>query len=858
MKSGPRGFVGGEVSEHLYGRPDDPRYNLGAELLRNFIVTPTGVAAKRPGTEFVRETRNSAPARLFTFRASSGHDIWVEVGLRTEYPATSAIATYARFHSQGGTQLHSRPWDNATAYLVGDPVLSGGVLYWCVLAHTGQAPPNATYWLSRAYSGSTTYAVGAVVSSAGVVYYCRIQHSGVALSTETHWYAMPTSGEYEIPTPLGSPNRDALFFQAQTSMQSLALSFASVHGLPSELRPNDLGWIWPTVTFSPTLLAPTSVLATATKKGNAQAIDEIATVFGSVRIVTKSKMNIGTGEIVYAEGSPFAPLNNKYWRVGIVSSSSAQDIFFLDDPETGLPFQDPVAFPLTGGTVRVTRLNAAEQNTYVVTAVDSTGRESQASVTSTAINNLFVSGSYNTITWAAVPGATRYRVYKQQDGTSLYGLIGQTEGLTFRDDAIAPALGEPPPILDTSLNGLFPRAVAHFEGRRWYASPSAERSQDIWGTKTNTESDLTYAIPLRATDRIQQRLKARLGCNILHIVPMAEMIVLTDTTEFRITSPNSDALTPESFVARPQSYVGASRTQPEIMGNVLLFAAARGGHIMQFGYSAEAGGYFPDSICLRAQHLFDGFQIYQLSAQRAPVPILWVTRSDGTLLGCTFVPGQQVLAWQQFVTQGMVESCVAGLDDGDERVMMVVQRSIDGQTKRFIERLQVQDPVPWAESWHVDCGLRYDGALVSTVAGLQHLEGEEVAVFADGLVQSRKVVVGGQITLDAPASMVLVGLPFRATAKTVPATFAVEAFGSGKPKSVTAVWVRVTRSGQFAVGISEDDLMPADVPAGEFFSGQTEIRVPDMWTHDGQLVIDSQDPVPLQVVSYTAKIEVGG
>ena len=37
-------------------------------------------------------------------------------------------------------------WSGATAYQVGDCVRSAVVSYVCILAHTNQSPPNATYW----------------------------------------------------------------------------------------------------------------------------------------------------------------------------------------------------------------------------------------------------------------------------------------------------------------------------------------------------------------------------------------------------------------------------------------------------------------------------------------------------------------------------------------------------------------------------------------------------------------------------------------------------------------------------------------------------------------------------------------
>jgi hypothetical protein len=46
-------------------------------------------------------------------------------------------------------------WSSATAYVVNDAVTRNGSSYICILAHTNQAPPNATYWGLIASKGDT-------------------------------------------------------------------------------------------------------------------------------------------------------------------------------------------------------------------------------------------------------------------------------------------------------------------------------------------------------------------------------------------------------------------------------------------------------------------------------------------------------------------------------------------------------------------------------------------------------------------------------------------------------------------------------------------------------------------------------
>jgi len=45
------------------------------------------------------------------------------------------------------TELRPLPaWSATVAYVMGDRVVSGGTIYTCLLAHTNQVPPSATYW----------------------------------------------------------------------------------------------------------------------------------------------------------------------------------------------------------------------------------------------------------------------------------------------------------------------------------------------------------------------------------------------------------------------------------------------------------------------------------------------------------------------------------------------------------------------------------------------------------------------------------------------------------------------------------------------------------------------------------------
>ena len=107
---------------------------------------------------------------------------------------------------------------------------------------------------------------------------------------------------------------------------------------------------------------------------------------------------------------------------------------------------------------------------YRVTSVGALGTdESGASSSATCTGNLFTTGAFNTISWSAAAGASRYYVYKFSGGN--WGYIGQTTALTFTDANIAADISRTPPIVQNPFPGAgdYPGAVSYFEQRRAFA-----------------------------------------------------------------------------------------------------------------------------------------------------------------------------------------------------------------------------------------------------------------------------------------------------------------------------------------------------------------------------------------------------
>lgn len=158
---------------------------------------------------------------------------------------------------------------------------------------------------------------------------------------------------------------------------------------------------------------------------------------------------------------------------------------------------------------------------------------------------------------------------------------------------------------------------------------------------------------------------------------------------------------------------------------------------------------------------------------------------------------------------------------------------------------------------------------VTTVSGLTHLAGREVAVLADGKVHPRKTVSGGgSITLEWPASIVSVGLPYKFLGETerfVGGTRLGANLGQHAGINQVVVYVLNSVGGKVAVGdgtvlplhdlitMQADQLMDRATP---LFTGPVEVDVDQDWSTEPSVYFESDDPLPLTVLAIAPRAEI--
>ncbi|WP_443747242.1 hypothetical protein [Asticcacaulis solisilvae] len=811
VRTNARSFAGGEVSGEFYGRVDQVKYATGLAACRNFIPLPHGPVMNRPGTRYVNACRYAdKAARLIPFTYSDSQTMAIELG-----------AGYARFHTQGGTLLAgAAPWSAATSYTVGDAVTQSGVTYYCKTDNTNHNPATSAFWV----------AMGGP------------------------WYELPL------------PYTEADLFDIRYVQSADVLTLTHENYPPAEVRRyGPAKWVYSVISFGATVAAPAGVRADATPAttdpGAPLTQSYVVTALGadgaeSLASAPAQGASYTFADVTWSEGKILLAGDKRpNWSVGDPArlSGSDHDGDYVVDSVT----HDTIfGLELTTITLRVSGGDVASF---------SSGGTSGSIIQMGVRNNLFDTGAYNIVRWSPVAGATRYYVYKESNG--LYGLIGQTKETLFQDDDITADISRTPPSNANPFSGAgnYPRAVSYYEQRRSFAG-TVNKPQNFWLTKSATESNLNQSIPTRDDDAIAYRLAAQKINTIQHLVPLQALVLLTSSAVWRITSVNTDALTPASTSVKQQSNVGASNVQPVLASENMIYVASRGGHLREVSYSWQSSGYVSADLSRFNPDLFDGKDVVDMAFAQAPYPIVWCVSSDGRLLSLTYVPEEQVTGMARHDTDGAFESVTVVPEDSVDAVYVVVRRVVAGQTVRYVERFESRQTEDPAQAYIVDCGARYDGAPVTAVtSGLSHLEGKTVSILADGAVHPPRIVTDGAVTLDHEASVIAIGLPIEADLKTLPVVLEIDGMGQGRAKSVNKVWLRVSEASGVFAGPGFDDLTQykqrMDEPYGTPpapLTGELEITLDGGWSDGGQICIRQSDPLPVTVVSLTAEVQIGG
>ena len=518
---------------------------------------------------------------------------------------------------------------------------------------------------------------------------------------------------------------------------------------------------------------------------------------------------------------------------------------------------------------------------YVVTAVNlDSGQESRASAEDSATNDLTLKRNFTTVTWSAADAADKYRVYKAEN-TGGFGWLGDTVSLSFVDDNITADLTDAPPVGYNPFEGEgnYPSTVTFFQQRLTYGRTRL-KPNGVWMSQTADFDNFDKSSPLKADDSVVAALDATKVNAVNQLVSLSTgLLALGSDGVFQISGADR-IITPTQVETLRSSGIGASRLNPILVDTVAFFQTNVGNEVHSIGYEFEVDGVDTSDVTIFSTHFFEGHDIKWWAFARFPRSIIWAGRSDGKLLAFTWEKKQQVFGWTLCETDGFIEAGtvitepsgfgVNGQQLYEDRLYVVVQREIDGEMRKYNERMAEARWIDVADTCFLDSALRYNFEEPQTILrGLDHLEGRAVAALADGQVITNTLTVeGGSVELPFAASRVSIGLPFVGEVETLPLA-PDRQFGdtSGKRQQAKEARIRVERTRGLLAGVDETALYAVqersvddsyDQAVG-LFSGICDVTMAGDVKRETTMLVRQTEPLPFTLLAaYLEPIVTGG
>jgi hypothetical protein len=254
----------------------------------------------------------------------------------------------------------------------------------------------------------------------------------------------------------------------------------------------------------------------------------------------------------------------------------------------------------------------------------------------------------------------------------------------------------------------YPGEAEFFNDRLWFAGSVAD-PQTVWASNIGDYNNFGRSSPIVDSDAVSFTINARQVNAIRDLVPLDSLLIMTTGGEYKVTGGQDDVVTPSTIGVKPQSNHGSGMISARVTGDTALFIKEQGQHVRDLGYQFDKDGFRGVDLSIWADHLVEGYTFKQLEFAPAPWSVAWIVRSDGVMVGCTYLPEQEVTGWHRHDTQGQIlDVCCLPRED-ETQVYVLVQRQVNGQTVQYIEQMapsRYSDPADYKYS---DSLLTYDG-----------------------------------------------------------------------------------------------------------------------------------------------------
>lgn len=270
----------------------------------------------------------------------------------------------------------------------------------------------------------------------------------------------------------------------------------------------------------------------------------------------------------------------------------------------------------------------------------------------------------------------------------------------------------------------YPRAVAFYEERLVFAGTSTQPQTIFFSQGGDFEN-------FEAGVNDDDGMVFTLGSNFVNVIRFLastrNLIVGTSGGEFVVRAGSTDeAITPTNIQIKQQTAHGASDTAPVQAGNATLFIQRAKRKLRELQFNFDVDGFVAPDVTIISEHITES-GLLEMSYQQEPDSIIWCVRNDGQLACLTYKREEQVLGWTRQIIGGVFGSGIAVVervavipgDLDEDEIYLVVKRTINGSTKRYVEYIKnFEFGTDVTDAIFVDSALTFTG-VTSTLAGAE-------------------------------------------------------------------------------------------------------------------------------------------
>ena len=820
-------FTAGEMSDSMQGRTDFAKYFSAASRIENFVVLPHGPITRRPGTYFVAEVKtSSAKTRLIPFSFSTEQTYVLEFGNQ-----------YIRFYKDDG-QITS----GGSAYEISSPYTtaqlfdlkfaqSADVMYICNENHPVKK-------LSR--TGHTSWTLADVDFTDGPYLDSNTSSTTMTPSGTTGSITITASSSTFVSTDVDRFINFSNGYAKITAFTSATVVSATVE---NDFDNTTAVTDWKLGAFSTTTGHPRCVSFFEQRLVFAGTSNQPQTMFFS-KSGDYENMTSGT--------------NDDDAMIYTIASNQVNAIQALKATRTLIVMTTGGEYAVSSGAaqdaITPTNINIRKQSNYGSSGVDALSignatiflQRARRKIRELAYN--FDTDGYTapdlTILADHISESGLTDMSYQQEPYSVVWAVradGQMAGLTYN-----------------RLENVVAWHRHIFGGKSDTGKTVKQQKISFTANSTNvntTSNQITITGHGLATgDQVYYYAASNKIGGLSNSKVYYVINVDANNIKLAISTANASANTAISLTSAPGSDTTQFIYQGVNINNNILFVSAHGfksGNHIFYKNSGTAISGLSENTKYFVEKIDDNqIQLYSDEARETVVNLTSAHSSEQT---------------DKILTHAKVESvaCIDG-DGEEDQVWVIVQRYINGATKRYVEYFTPFEFNEDLTAFHfLDSGLNYTGGETSTLSGLTHLEGEVVDIIGEGSVQNSKTVSSGSINLDTAIEEAQVGLLYSSDLQTMRLDEGYTETTQTKTVRVFDLSVRFQNTVGASVGPSSDNLTnidfrdsgaSMDLPV-PLFTGDKQIEFDAGHGVEGLIYVKQPQALPMTILGIYPRLE---